>query len=82
MDQFCLFPNWSAHSSYCRGCRCAGCIDGQAEYAHDRRLTYTPPVLAPEDPRHGSTNAYYYYRCRCDRCKATIREVAKVRRGS
>lgn len=25
--------------------------------------------LAPDDPRHGTTNGYTNYRCRCDRCK-------------
>ena len=29
--------------------------------------------LAPDDPRHGTTNAYGNYNCRCERCRQAHR---------
>lgn len=34
---------------------------------------WVPPPLEPDDPRHGSLNAYNNYGCRCERCKAARR---------
>lgn len=34
----------------------------------------------PDDPRHGTINAYGYHGCRCDRCKAANTEAQQEAR--
>lgn len=34
----------------------------------------------PDDPRHGTINAYSYHGCRCDRCKAAQKESVAAAR--
>jgi hypothetical protein len=34
----------------------------------------------PDDPRHGTVNAYTYHGCRCDRCKEANREATAAAR--
>lgn len=41
--------------------------------------------LAPDDPRHGTTTAYDYHRCRCEKCRAAnaaaVAEWKRKKRG-
>lgn len=61
------------------------------------RVLGVRPVLAWDDPRHGSVNGYSYYRCRCEACRqakiaantealqkrrAWVRQPEAVRRGT
>lgn len=39
--------------------------------------------LTDGDPRHGTTNGYNHYSCRCDRCrKANTADQARYRNAS
>lgn len=42
-------------------------------------------ALAPDDPRHGTTNAYNYHFCRCAACREAVRgymQTWKLQAGS
>ena len=36
--------------------------------------------LAPDDPRHGTDNAYCNWKCRCEPCKKAHSEMLKMRK--
>lgn len=54
-------------SSYSHGCRCAECRVASTEY-HRARNVERKGSLTPDDPRHGTTNAYSNFGCRCVYC--------------
>lgn len=58
------------------GCRCDTCRAEASEAKRRRRARYKETPLAPDDPRHGTYNAYRNLVCRCDAC----REANRARR--
>lgn len=43
------------------------------------RLRVVGCTLAPDDPRHGTTNAYNNLQCRCPECREAVRAAKRVR---
>lgn len=52
---------------------CEGCEEAKRAYnrtqSYARQGAREREPLAPDDPRHGTMNAYNNYRCRCDACR-------------
>jgi hypothetical protein len=58
-------------------CRCETCTI--AHSAACARMKAARAPLAPDDPRHGSTNGYGNWGCRCDQCRAAKVTAARRR---
>lgn len=52
------------------GCKCDLCRRAEAKYRKAMRQFYRERGLPPDDPRHGTFNAYSNLACRCSKCKA------------
>lgn len=67
--------------------RCARCGYDTAVVARERQLRLDKErrlkvkrergQIAPDDPRHGTRNAYCYLKCRCPRCRAANSAYAR-----
>lgn len=55
---------------YALGCRDRCCTSAAAIDRRRTRIKAREKGLAPDDPRHGSINAYTNWGCRCERCRA------------
>ena len=74
-------PQRSRHgtrSRYNYGCRCDEC---RTAATNQHREYLESVVLTPDDPRHGTANAYRNYRCRCAPCKAAGAEANRIGRS-
>lgn len=49
------------------------------QYAEN--LAAPVPILADDDPRHGTWNGYINFRCKCDDCKEAGRAYGAARRA-
>lgn len=63
---------------YERGCRCPACKAAKSERGAADRARRMAIGLAPDDPRHGTENAYNNWGCRCAVC---VEGMAELRRG-
>lgn len=55
------------YAAYQRPCRCEPCKAAAREYQRGWRMRVRGS-LAPEDPRHGTTNGHDNFGCRCALC--------------
>lgn len=52
------------------------------QFRNERYKTRVVPVLADDDPKHGTTTGYTYYECRCEPCRDANRERLRIWRES
>lgn len=55
-------------AGYRKGCRCEPCTVAWREKCTRERQARFARELDPDDHRHGTTNFYSNYGCRCDKC--------------
>lgn len=67
-------------AGYRKGCRCEPCTVAWRQKCTRERQARFARELDPEDPRHGTTNFYSNYGCRCDKC-TDAQSVADPRIG-
>ncbi len=73
-------PRHGTQEQYAANCKCQECKDAHAAYARRRnaeRRERTPDFLRPG---HGTLARYNVWECRCDLCKAHMRDRKKASR--
>lgn len=65
--------------AYVHGCRCGLCTQANTDYI--RQWKESRPLLAPDDPRHGTANGYNNWNCRCPACTTAKTTAQKTKRA-